>query len=361
MKETHSVLNHLLKGNTFCPDPSMLSSVRNGVHAQLTVNVDKAETMKDKATTVSTQSSVKIYGESIQRLTVTAKASQDLASVFKYELCSHQPALFDTSLLLRWPQKPMTFDEDMPITMKKDEFLGNNKNKQQFINMLSWLPEEYNLSNPKKSTNNSDVWNFTVLKQYLCRSACTHILFMHAILECDTTSRLYGIGEGAALNKVVSSYYFREKVTVFDTPSALKADVMAAGDNALVQQWKGNVDDLLPQNWEWKESNRVFFLSELTYHQLQSNSCRTSDAAARTDCSSLRCTYKKNPIKLRVLLYVATAKDQSVLIHFKRLNVIPGQLWATGNISDHRWDFPEYNTIGIVMEPTYNNEIEAVS
>ena len=31
----------------------------------------------------------------------------------------------------------VTFDEGMPVTMKKDEFLANNTNKQQFINMLS--------------------------------------------------------------------------------------------------------------------------------------------------------------------------------------------------------------------------------
>ncbi|WAR30265.1 hypothetical protein MAR_032807 [Mya arenaria] len=276
--------------------------------------------MKDKATTLSTQFSVKIFGEAIQvdprplfqRLTVTAKASQDLALVFKYELCSHQPALFDTSLLLRWPQKLLTFDEDWPIAMKKDKFLGNNTNKQQFITCSVGC-----LKNKTCRT-----FYAQVLKQYLCRSACTHILFMHAILECDTTSRLYGIGKEAALNKVITSYYFREEVTVFGTPSALKADVMAVGDNALR---KGTVDDLLPQNWERKESNRVLFLSELTYHQLQSNSCRSSDAAARKDCSSLRGTYKK-PIKLRVLLYVASARDQSVLIYFKRLNVIPVNL-----------------------------------
>ena len=31
----------------------------------------------------------------------------------------------------------VTFDEHMPVTMKKDEFLTNSTNKQQFINMLS--------------------------------------------------------------------------------------------------------------------------------------------------------------------------------------------------------------------------------
>jgi hypothetical protein len=51
---------------------------------------------RDQAITLSTQSTVKIGGEAVQvdafqRLTVAAKASQDLASVFKYELCSHPP------------------------------------------------------------------------------------------------------------------------------------------------------------------------------------------------------------------------------------------------------------------------------
>ena len=57
---------------------------------------------------MSTKSSVRIDDEAVlvdpqllfQRLTIPAKALQDLASVFKYELCSHPPALFDNSLLL---------------------------------------------------------------------------------------------------------------------------------------------------------------------------------------------------------------------------------------------------------------------
>ena len=40
-----------------------------------------------------------------QRLVVAAKAIVDIESVFKYELCSYPPALFDNHLLLREPQK----------------------------------------------------------------------------------------------------------------------------------------------------------------------------------------------------------------------------------------------------------------
>ena len=42
-----------------------------------------------------------------QRLVVAAKAIVDIESVFKYELCSYPPALFDNHLLLREPQKPV--------------------------------------------------------------------------------------------------------------------------------------------------------------------------------------------------------------------------------------------------------------
>jgi hypothetical protein len=123
LKDTHTVLNYLHDRNPFCPDPS-LRSVSNGVHGHTSVNVDKAKSIgntilasmygqttaeytfkkRDQAITLSTQSTVKCGGEAVQvnpqllfqRLTVAAKASQDLASVFKYELCSHPPALFDS-------------------------------------------------------------------------------------------------------------------------------------------------------------------------------------------------------------------------------------------------------------------------
>ena len=122
-EDTLTVLNYLKERDPFCSDPS-LCSVSTGVHVHPSVSVDKAKAIgntilvsmdghtaaeytfkkKDRAITMSTKSSVKIDGEAVQvdpqllfkRLTI---ASQDLALVFKYELCSHPPALFDTFLL----------------------------------------------------------------------------------------------------------------------------------------------------------------------------------------------------------------------------------------------------------------------
>ncbi|WAQ93520.1 hypothetical protein MAR_005991, partial [Mya arenaria] len=144
----------------------------------------------------------------------------------------------------------VTFDEDMAITLRKYEFLGSSTNKQQFINMLGGhlKKKTYQLillvhhtkldshdlffqPEPKKTWNNPGVWKLKVLKQQLAPSMCTHIIFMYAISGCDTTSRLYCIGKGAALMEFITSYDFREQATVFDIQTS---DVVAAGDNALV-------------------------------------------------------------------------------------------------------------------------------
>ena len=42
----------------------------------------------------------------VQRLITVAQTSDELESAFKHELCSYQPALFDSSLLLREAHKP---------------------------------------------------------------------------------------------------------------------------------------------------------------------------------------------------------------------------------------------------------------
>ena len=131
--------------------------------------------------------------------------------------------------------------------MKKDQFLATRQNKQQFIVMLS---EELTKNNceaqhasgdadlfivqqamqsvtscttvlvgdatglmvllcydaslaqhdfyfchePKKNTNQPCIWNIKALKQRLGLDKCQHILFLHAVLGCDTTCRLHGIG-----------------------------------------------------------------------------------------------------------------------------------------------------------------------
>ena len=63
---------------------------------------------------------------------------------------------------------------------------------------------------------------------------------MHAILGCDTTSGIYGIGKKAALKHASTSAPFKGYAQVFNDPHASKADLIYAGKDALVALYKGS-------------------------------------------------------------------------------------------------------------------------
>ena len=132
-KDTNTVLRYLQERSPFILDTS-LQNICTGVNAHSTVNVDKAKDVgkailadmegktaaehtfkrNKQAVTLDTKSTVKIDGVMVQidpqllfqRLTIAAKTTDSMEDVFRYELCSYPPALFDSSLLLREPQKP---------------------------------------------------------------------------------------------------------------------------------------------------------------------------------------------------------------------------------------------------------------
>ena len=153
----------------------------------------------------------------------------------------------------------VTFTEDMKLTMKKVNFLANSTNKQQFINMLgNYLEKKFKVYHargyadvlivqkavesatlmdialvgedtdllillcyhasldshkkfrpePKKNTKKPRVWSIKTVKEQLGPEICSNILFLHAVLGCDTTSHLYGIGKGTSLKKFKLSLHF---------------------------------------------------------------------------------------------------------------------------------------------------------
>ena len=160
---------------------------------------------------------------------------------------------------------------------------------------------------PKKSTKNPRVWNIHAVKKHLGPGICSHILFLHAILGCDTTSQPHGIGKGNSLKKLRDCDHLRDLAEAFNSPSATAEENSTAGEQVLVtiyngkpgetldfvrykrfcekmarntshiqpqtlpptsaaakfhslrvyfqvQQWKGTGDGLLPEEWWWRES-----------------------------------------------------------------------------------------------------------
>ena len=85
---------------------------------------------------------------------------------------------------------------------------------------------------PRANSTRRRVWNMKVVEDKLGEDVCNNILFIHAILGCDTTSRLHGIGKGTSLKTFLISHHFRDQANVFNNTSASRKDVVAAGEKA---------------------------------------------------------------------------------------------------------------------------------
>ena len=101
-----------------------------------------------QAVTLAAKSSVRVESDTVQvdpqllfqRLIVACNRSDDLQGLFRYELCSYPVALFDSSLTLRKPQKPvlavMLYGKSchpMPLQGQKETF------------SMYWMAELYSI------------------------------------------------------------------------------------------------------------------------------------------------------------------------------------------------------------------------
>ena len=86
------------------------------------------------------------------------------------------------------------------------------------------------MSEPKQSTTHQvKIWNIRALTETLGPAVCSHMLFLHALLECDTTSRIYGIGKATALKKAMSNEHFRKQAQVFESATPTVEELVTAG------------------------------------------------------------------------------------------------------------------------------------
>ncbi|CAC5403503.1 unnamed protein product [Mytilus coruscus] len=169
----------------------------------------------------------------------------------------------------------------MPCKTKKDAFLSNQDNKQQFTNLLSGkfkasnytvihAPDDADLiivqtavsiseerhvvvigedtdllvllcyhallhnknvyfkSEPKQSVQKIRIWDTKKTKKHLGEAICWLLPFIHAFSGCNT-SRVFGLGKGAILKKVKSSAYLQDQARLFLKKSS-KAQVVKAGE-----------------------------------------------------------------------------------------------------------------------------------
>ena len=107
----------------------------------------------------------------------------------------------DTDLLV------LLLSKDMPQSSKK----------------IFFAPE------PKKIHSKTRIWDIKQVKVDLGSFICQHLLFLHALSGCDTTSRLYGIGKGPILKKLKNNITLQQAALVFHNPMSTHTQVQEAG------------------------------------------------------------------------------------------------------------------------------------
>lgn len=192
---------------------------------------------------------------------------------------------------------------------------------------------------PKQSSKTKRVWNIKETKNLLGPSVCKNILLVHALLGCDTTSSIYGIGEGVALHKIKTDALFREQADVFNGAVATnKEEVVEAGEKVLlclynnkpadeslnslrytrfchkvatgksflqpeslppsqrvyfqIQQWKGVL--LKPEDWGWKLSSRKLLPIRTELPPAHESLLEFVRCNCKKGCSTQKCTSRKN-------------------------------------------------------------------
>ena len=193
--------------------------------------------------------------------------------------------------------RAVNFQTQMSLKIKKEEFLSNDENKQRFINLLGDSLEaagcevhhakddadllivqtaikvalqrnvilvgddtdllvllcyhtrnvKYNLfwrPEPKKGKKEI-LLNIGRVCQKFGEDLCNSILFVHAFLGCDTTSRVFGYGKGVALKLAQDSEYFRDLAKVFGNCDSSEDEIIQAGEKAMLCVYKAKPDDNL--------------------------------------------------------------------------------------------------------------------
>ena len=173
---------------------------------------------------------------------------------------------------------------------------------------------------------------------------CESILFIHAILGCDTISSLYGIGKGLSLKAFMCKEQFKQQAITFSNELSSKEQIVTAGERALAivyngkdddldqmrysmfcdklvssmtqikpevlppttsaakyhsmrvfcqeMQWKGREKD--PAKWGWKITNNMMMPKYTDLSCTPEELLKIISCNCKTGCSSMRCSCKKN-------------------------------------------------------------------
>ena len=211
--------------------------------------------------------------------------------------------------------------------------------------------EEYKIyftSEETRRKREHDIWCITEAKVELGQELCSSLLLLHALLGCDTTSRLFNNGKGKAVTCFLKDPNFRKNATYFTTDTITADDVVEVGEKMLlkiygakkettldefrnnkffqklstssnfiepqylcptsdstshhilrvyhqVQTWKGNLID--PLNWGWRLKDGKMMPVYTRKDPAPSTLLKIIRCGCKTDCSKRTCTCVKYNLK----------------------------------------------------------------
>ena len=109
----------------------------------------------------------------------------------------------------------------------------------------------------KSSKEGGKCWHIDSVAEALGESICHVLPVVHALCGCDKTSRLYGIGKGAALRKVREDKGFLKCIEAFCCQSGSQEAIWSAGEKALVYLYWGKGNDTSDRRRKTKFCNKV--------------------------------------------------------------------------------------------------------
>ena len=147
-------------------------------------------------------------------------------------------------------------------------------------------------SEPTKSAQQNKILCIRQSKQLLGPDVCDHILVIHAILGCDVTSRLFGLGNGLAVKRIKCDFQFCQQAKVFNQIGQAKEDIIVAGKRGLVSVYGGAKDEGLDVLRHRRFCDKIYkgtsHVEPVLGHRPQRLQCTTA-----FECTIMQCTGKE--------------------------------------------------------------------
>ena len=104
----------------------------------------------------------------------------------------------------------------------------------------------YYMFDTKSSTKKKRIWDMKRTRNTSGKGICKILPVLHAFSGCDTASRIYGIGKGILLKKALSEQEFRGLTAVF-LQDATHNEIEKAGESLFVRLYNGHPDQSLDE------------------------------------------------------------------------------------------------------------------